>query len=75
MNLQNPSEENLKYMLEKMSAKLDVANQIVFNPDGYDIEKYDDLKFMYDVIMQKDNFSTSEIHAFIDELRSVRKDT
>lgn len=75
MNLNNPSEENLKYMLEKMSVKLDVANQIVFNPDGYDIDKYDELKFMYDVIMQKDHFSTSEIHAFIDELRSVRKDT
>jgi len=74
MDLNKPTEDNLKFMLEKMSEKLDVANQIVFDPKGYDLDKYDDLKFMYEFIMKKDYLSAAEIHAFVDELRSVRKD-
>ncbi|HLR75609.1 MAG TPA: DUF1128 domain-containing protein [Virgibacillus sp.] len=73
MNLNQPTEENLKYILEQLSKKLDVANQIVLDPKGYDLAKYEDLKFMYDVLMKKDKLSASETHAFIDELRSVRK--
>jgi len=74
MDLTKPSEENLKFMLEKMSKKLDVANQIVFDPKGYNLDKYDDLKFMYEFIMKKDHLSTAEIQAFVDELRTVRKE-
>lgn len=74
MNLNQPTEENLKIILEHMSKKLDVANRIVFDPKGYDLEKYDELKFMYEVLMNKNHLSASEIHAFIDELRSVRKE-
>lgn len=74
MDLNKPTEDNLKFILEKMSEKLDVANQIVFDPKGYDLDKYDDLKFMYEFIMKKDYLSAAEIHAFVDELRSVRKD-
>lgn len=74
MDLNQPTEDNLKFMLEKMSEKLDVANQIVFDPKGYDMDKYDDLKLMYEFIMKKNYLSAAEIHAFVDELRSVRKD-
>jgi len=74
MDLNKPSEENLKFMLEKMSEKLDVANEIVFDPKGYKLDKYDELKFMYEFIINKDQLSVAEIHAFVDELRSVRKD-
>lgn len=73
MDLNQPTKENLKYILEKMSEKLNVANQIVFDPDGYQLENYDELKFMYDVIMKKDHLSAQEIHALIDELSAVRK--
>jgi len=44
MNLNQPTEENLKYILEQLSKKLDVANQIVLDPKGYDLAKYEDLK-------------------------------
>ncbi len=72
MDLNEKSEDNLAYMLDKMSIQLDVANQIVFDPKGYDLSKYDEIKFMYDIIMKKGTLSAAESSAFIDELRSVR---
>jgi|GEM_PF-721234 len=74
MSLTNATEENLQFILEQLAKKLDVANQIVFDPKGYDLDKYEELKHMYDFIMKKDHLSTAEIQAFIDELRSVRKE-
>src|SRR5699024_9344389 len=73
MNLTQPTEENLKYILEQLSKKVDVANKIVLDPKGYDLAKYEDIKLMYDVLMKKDKLSASETQAFIDELRKVRK--
>lgn len=73
MDLDNPSNENLKYLLDGLIQKLGVANKALFDPKDYDIDKYNDLKLMYEMVMQKGNLSASEIQAFINELRSVRK--
>lgn len=74
MELKEKSAENVAYMLEKMSIKLDVANKLVFDPKGYDLSKYDDIKFMYEFIMKKSTLSAAETSALVDELRSVRID-
>lgn len=74
MDLKEKTAENLAYMLEKMSVQLDVANKLVFDPKGYDLSKYDDIKYMYEFIMKKDTLSTAETSALVDELRSVRLD-
>lgn len=73
MNLENPSNENLEVMLNELADRLKVANRELLNPDDYDLEKYDEIKFMYDMVVQKGYLSASEAQAFIDELRSVRK--
>ncbi|WP_404452577.1 DUF1128 domain-containing protein [Virgibacillus necropolis] len=73
MNLEQPSEENLKNMLDELADRLKVANRSLLDPEDYDLEKYDDIKFMYDMVVQKGHLSASETQAFIDELRSVRK--
>lgn len=72
MDLNEKTAENVAYMLDKMSTQLGVANQIVFDPKGYDLEKYEEIKFMYDFIMKKSTLSAAETSALIDELRSVR---
>lgn len=74
MDLNEKSAENVTYMLDQMAKKLEVANQIVFDPKGYDLSKYDEIKFMYDFIMKQNTLSAAETSAFIDELRSVRVD-
>ncbi|HLQ84220.1 MAG TPA: DUF1128 family protein [Pseudogracilibacillus sp.] len=73
MNLNEPTQENLKYILNELAERLDIANRILVDEKDYDINRYEDLKFMYDVVVQKQQLSINEKHAFIDELRSVRK--
>ncbi|GIO26121.1 DUF1128 domain-containing protein [Ornithinibacillus bavariensis] len=73
MDLENPSMENLTYILEDMAKRLSVVNRSLLNPDDYDLSKYEDIKFMYDVIIQKGSLSAFETQAFIEELRHVRK--
>ncbi|MUK89945.1 DUF1128 family protein [Ornithinibacillus sp. L9] len=73
MNLENATQENLKFILDELAELLDVVNRSIMDAEDYDLEKYDDLKFMYDIIKQKGQLSASETQAFIEELRSVRK--
>jgi len=73
MNLEEPSQENLEFILNELAEKLDVANRMIMEPEGYNLNKYDDLKFMYDMVINKGKLSPSETQAFVDELRSVRK--
>ncbi|WP_106497653.1 DUF1128 domain-containing protein [Lentibacillus sp. Marseille-P4043] len=73
MGLENPSTENLKVILEEFADILGVVNRSIMDPEDYDLNKYEDLKFMYDMVKQKGQLSASETQAFIDELRSVRK--
>lgn len=73
MNLENPSQENLTFILDELAEMLNVVNRTIMDPEDYDLDKYEDIKFMYDMIKQKGQLSASETQAFIDELRSVRK--
>lgn len=73
MNLDKPSQENLKYILEQLGEKLGVANRILLDEKDYDLNRYDDLKFLYDHVVKSGSLSPQETHAFIDELRTVRK--
>lgn len=73
MSLEKPTKENLATILQGLSERLGVVNRSLMDPDDYDLDKYDELKFMYDTIMQKGHLSASETKAFIEELRAVRK--
>ncbi|WP_042223799.1 DUF1128 domain-containing protein [Oceanobacillus manasiensis] len=73
MNLENPSKENMSFILEQLGERLDVVNRSILDPEDYDLNKYDDLKLMYEIVEQKGRLSASEAQAFIEELRSVRK--
>lgn len=73
MNLNEATNENLTYILKEMASKLRVVNESIMNPDDYKLEKYDDLKALYDVLIQKGQLSVSETQAFIQELSSIRK--
>lgn len=73
MNLDQPTQANLKILLQQMGDRLGVANRILLDEKDYDLDRYDDLKFLHDHVMSTDKLSPSETHAFIDELRTVRK--
>jgi len=73
VNLKKPTQENLKFMLDELAEQLSVVNPELMDAQDYDLDKYDDIKFMYDMVKQKGQLSAPETQAFIDELRSVRK--
>lgn len=73
MNLDHKSEENLEFILSKLAQKLEVANRFIMDPEAYSLDKYDELKSMYDLVMSRQSLSPSETQAFIAELRSARK--
>lgn len=74
MDLSIASDENLAYLLDKIGDKLAVANRIIVDPKDYDIQQYESLKLLYDYIQGRDSFSPAEVEAFVDELKTLRKD-
>lgn len=73
MNLKEATNENLTYILKEMSEHLRVVNESIMDPEDYNLEKYDELKDLYDLLIQKGHLSVSETQAFIQELSSIRK--
>lgn len=73
MSLEKPTFENMEYMLNKLSSLLGVANRSLMDAKDYDLAKYDDLKYMYEILTKKGSLSPAETQAFISELRAVRK--
>lgn len=73
MDLTNKSPENLAFMLKDMTTKLSVANHGLFDPDDYDIEKYAELKELYDLVLKTGKLSIMETQAFVEELSNIRK--
>lgn len=73
MDLEVANQENLQYILEQLGEKLDVANKFMLDSKDYDLNKYDDLKFLYNYVIKQGQLSPAESQAFVDELRTVRK--
>lgn len=73
MKLEQASEENLSILLNGIADRLVVVNRSIMQPEDYQIEKYEDIKFLYDHIESKGQLSVSETEAFIQELANYRK--
>lgn len=73
MSLDQPTQENLEIIMTGLAKKLSVINRALLDAEDYDLAKYEDLKFMYDMVNQRDSLSPAETQAFIDELRKARK--
>lgn len=73
MNLSVKSQENVEKMIEIIQDKLQMVNRAVLQPSDIDLQFYDNLVDVYEMIIKKDSFSVSEINAIIDELRTFRK--
>ncbi|WP_010649372.1 DUF1128 domain-containing protein [Oceanobacillus massiliensis] len=73
MSLEKANEENMKLLLHELAERLNVVNRSIMDPEDYDLNKYEDLKFMYDMVVQKGQLSASETQAFIQELATIRK--
>lgn len=72
-DLSRPSEANLAFIIEEIKKKLKMAAVSAIKPGHFDMEQYEDIYEIYDVIMGKSNFSISEMEALVTELGKLRK--
>ncbi|MER1957630.1 MAG: DUF1128 domain-containing protein [Solibacillus sp.] len=73
MDLSNPSLENITYMIEQIKDKLRMANADAMQADVFDENQYEDLQYLYEMVMKRTSFSPSEMNAIAAELGSLRK--
>jgi len=73
MDLNQPSRENLTYMIDTIINKLKMATAAAMKPDSFDLGSYDDVRDIYDLVISKDRFSINEMEAIVSELGQLRK--
>jgi len=72
-NLEQATVENMVYMLEEIKSKLKMATAAAMQSSSFNLEKYEDIKDLYEVVASKENFSISEVEALVSELGKLRK--
>lgn len=72
MNLTNPSIENMAYMIEEIKTKLRMASGAAMQAAHYNLDRYEDIKDIYEMVVSKEKFSISEIEAIASELGKLR---
>lgn len=73
MDLSIKSKENMMFMVEKISEKLNFMNIDVMKSSQFAEDKYEDLHDIYNLVMKRENFSPSERQAIAEELGSLRQ--
>ena len=72
MDLSNPTPENVSYMIDKITEKLRMVNSAAMNPENFSTSKYDDLHYMYKMVMKRTNITPNEMQAIAAELGTLR---
>lgn len=73
MDLTNPTQENVDYMIKTITTKLKMVNAGVFENLQLENIHYDTLLDLYTLIDRKANFSPRDMQLFAEELKSIRK--
>jgi uncharacterized protein YfkK (UPF0435 family) len=71
-NLQLQTQENVEFMIEVIKTKLKMASAAAMQASNFDLNKYEDIKDLYEVVASKDKFSISEVEALVTELGKLR---
>ena len=72
MDLSNPTPENVSYMIDKIKEKLRMVNSAAMNAENFSTSKYDDLHYMYKMVMKRTNITPNEMQAIAAELGTLR---
>ena len=73
MNLNEPTAENVHFIIDALKDKLRMVNADAMRAESFDESNYEDLYDLYTLVMKRDTFSPSEIQAIVAELGSLRK--
>jgi uncharacterized protein YfkK (UPF0435 family) len=72
MDLTKPTPENVTFMIEKIKEKLRMVNVDAMKSENFSTSKYDDLHYMYEMVMKRETISPNEMQAIAAELGSMR---
>ncbi len=72
MDLTQPTQQNVEYMIEAIKSKLRMATGSAMQASSFTVDKYEDLKDIYDMVNSKERFSISEVEALVSELGKLR---
>lgn len=73
MDLSKPTDENVLYMIEKIKEKLRMVNVDAMKAEHFNTEQYEDLVYMYEMVMKRETITPNEMQAIAAELGSLRK--
>ncbi|MGO4694044.1 DUF1128 domain-containing protein [Paenibacillus sp. 2TAB26] len=71
-NLDLQTQENVAFMIEVIKTKLKMASAAAMQASNFDLNKYEDIKDLYEVVASKEKFSISEVEALVSELGKLR---
>ncbi|CAH1210830.1 hypothetical protein PAECIP111893_03295 [Paenibacillus plantiphilus] len=71
-NLNDATQENVEFMIETIKTKLRMATGAAMQASHFNVEKYEDIKDLYEVVSSKEKFSISEVEALVSELGKLR---
>lgn len=72
MDLSQKTPENLEIMIEGIKTKLRMASGAAMQASAFSVDQYDDIYEVYDIVMNKQNLSISEVEALVSELGRLR---
>lgn len=73
MSLQEPTTENVHEMMDVMRMKLQIVNPAALDAENFDLNHYDEIKELYDMVKNKSKISVSEMDAIVSELGKLTK--
>lgn len=73
MNLEQPSQENIEFIVNSIVKQLAVVNASILQPEDFGQENYEDLLDIYYMIQKKGKLTISELDAILVDLGKLRK--
>ncbi|WJY27645.1 MULTISPECIES: DUF1128 domain-containing protein [Sporosarcina] len=72
MDLTQPTPENVSYMIDQIKEKLRMVNVDAMKAENFSTSQYEDLHYIYEMVMKRDNITPNEMQAIVSELGSLR---
>lgn len=73
MDLTVPSKENVEYMIEAIKTKLRMASAAAMQASAFPLERYEDIREVYEVVMGNARLSIAEVEDLVSELGRLRR--
>lgn len=72
MDLSKPTTENVSFMIEQIKEKIRMVNVDAMKAESFNTDKYEDLRYIYKIVMKREHISSNELEAIAAELGSLR---